>query len=177
MTDNYRARTFALLEKLGLAYVVVDEPPGLSLVKAAGCGSDQSARPRPLSRPPRRELREAEHYHGRALPLPVHGGGTEGLGRGRSAGFAESADRVHVLMNNCYSGDYGVRTARQLAEMLAASREPLRRRPLGYAYLSDCSHSLSFDHLRLVCFPFTAIASAFFWPTMTTSRLPRVTAV
>jgi hypothetical protein len=28
MTNNYRARTFALLEKLGLAYVVVDEPQG-----------------------------------------------------------------------------------------------------------------------------------------------------
>ena len=30
----------------------------------------------------------------------------------------EHADRVHVLMNNCY-GDYGVRNARQLAELLA----------------------------------------------------------
>jgi uncharacterized protein YecE (DUF72 family) len=28
MTDNYRAGTLALLEKLGLAYVVVDEPQG-----------------------------------------------------------------------------------------------------------------------------------------------------
>ena len=33
--------------------------------------------------------------------------------------LAESADRAHVLMNNCY-GDYGVRNARQLAELLAA---------------------------------------------------------
>jgi uncharacterized protein YecE (DUF72 family) len=32
--------------------------------------------------------------------------------------LAEKADRVHVLMNNCY-GDYGVRNARQLAELLA----------------------------------------------------------
>ena len=28
MTDNYRARTLSLLEKLGMAYVVVDEPQG-----------------------------------------------------------------------------------------------------------------------------------------------------
>ena len=35
---------------------------------------------------------------------------------------------------------------------------------------------LSFDHLRPVCFPFTAIAIAFFCPTMTTS-LPQVTPV
>ena len=34
--------------------------------------------------------------------------------------LAEQADRVHVLMNNCY-GDYGVRNARQLAELLAFS--------------------------------------------------------
>jgi uncharacterized protein YecE (DUF72 family) len=33
-------------------------------------------------------------------------------------GLAESADRVHVLMNNCY-GDYGVRNARQLTELIA----------------------------------------------------------
>jgi uncharacterized protein YecE (DUF72 family) len=28
MTDNYRARTLSLLENLGMAYVVVDEPQG-----------------------------------------------------------------------------------------------------------------------------------------------------
>jgi uncharacterized protein YecE (DUF72 family) len=34
--------------------------------------------------------------------------------------LAEQADRVHALMNNRY-GDYGVRNARQLAELLAFS--------------------------------------------------------
>ena len=34
--------------------------------------------------------------------------------------LAEQADQVHVLMNNCY-GDYGVRNARQIAELLACS--------------------------------------------------------
>jgi uncharacterized protein YecE (DUF72 family) len=28
MTDNYRAETLALLERLGFSYVVVDEPQG-----------------------------------------------------------------------------------------------------------------------------------------------------
>jgi hypothetical protein len=42
---------------------------------------------------------------------------------------------------------------------------------------AEQSHAFSFDHLRRVCLPFTAIAIAFFWPTMTTRRLPRVTAV
>ena len=39
------------------------------------------------------------------------------------------------------------------------------------------SNSLSFDHRRPASPPRTAIASARFWPTTTTSRLPRVTAV
>jgi hypothetical protein len=29
MTDNYQARTLALLKKLGMSYVVVGEPQGL----------------------------------------------------------------------------------------------------------------------------------------------------
>jgi uncharacterized protein YecE (DUF72 family) len=113
MTDNYRARTLSLLEKLGIAYVVVDEP----LVNPAGRGSDQSARRRSLPRPERRDLREAEHQRGRAVPLPVHGGGVERR-VGPVRNLTEQADRVHVLMNNCY-GDYGVRNARRLAELLA----------------------------------------------------------
>ena len=39
------------------------------------------------------------------------------------------------------------------------------------------SHSFSFDQRRRVCWPRTAMDSAFFCPTSTTSRLPRVTAV
>jgi uncharacterized protein YecE (DUF72 family) len=35
--------------------------------------------------------------------------------------LAEQAERVHVLMNNCYR-DYAVRNARQLAGLLAQSR-------------------------------------------------------
>ena len=36
------------------------------------------------------------------------------------------------------------------------------------------SRSLSLDHRRSSCLPLTAIASARFWPTRTTRRLPRV---
>src|SRR3954453_5398278 len=39
------------------------------------------------------------------------------------------------------------------------------------------SHSFSFDQRRRVCWPRTAIDNALRWPTSTTSRLPRVTAV
>ena len=36
------------------------------------------------------------------------------------------------------------------------------------------NHSASFDHLRVSTFPLTAIPTACFWPTTTTSFLPRV---
>jgi hypothetical protein len=39
------------------------------------------------------------------------------------------------------------------------------------------SHSFSFDHRRRPETFFTAMATAFFWPTRTTKRLPRVTPV
>jgi uncharacterized protein YecE (DUF72 family) len=35
--------------------------------------------------------------------------------------LAEQAERVHVLMNNCYR-DYAVRNARQLTQLLARPR-------------------------------------------------------
>jgi len=37
--------------------------------------------------------------------------------------LAERAERVHVLMNNCYQ-DYAVRNARQMAKLLGAASEP-----------------------------------------------------
>jgi hypothetical protein len=39
------------------------------------------------------------------------------------------------------------------------------------------SHSASFDHRRRLEMLRTAMAMAFFWPTSTTSRFPRVTPV
>jgi hypothetical protein len=43
--------------------------------------------------------------------------------------------------------------------------------------LGSASHSRSFDHRRRPEMLRTAIATAFFWPTSTTSFLPRVTPV
>ena len=58
-------------------------------------------------------------------PIEQHKNAGQGRRREKSQGWvapirclAEQADRVHVLMYNCY-GDYGVRNARQLAELLA----------------------------------------------------------
>jgi len=39
------------------------------------------------------------------------------------------------------------------------------------------SHSFNFDHLRRPDTLRTAMATAFFWPTNTTSRFPQVTPV
>ena len=43
--------------------------------------------------------------------------------------------------------------------------------------IAVATHSFSFDHLRRPETLRTAMATAFFWPTSTTSRLPRVTPV
>ena len=54
------------------------------------------------------------------------------------AGSPNRQDRVHVLMNSCY-GDYGVRNARQLAELLA--RIPVLGRALE-TEASDAAHPI-----------------------------------
>jgi uncharacterized protein YecE (DUF72 family) len=118
MTDNYRAETLALLEKLGLAYVVVDEPQGfrsstppvvastspLAVVRFHGHNAETYEKPNITAAERFRYLYAEEELKGWVDPIRH---------------LAESADRAHVLMNNCY-GDYGVRNARQLAELLAA---------------------------------------------------------
>jgi uncharacterized protein YecE (DUF72 family) len=117
MTDNYRARTLSLLEKLGMAYVVVDEPQGfpsstpplvastspLAIVRFHGHNAETYEKPNISAAERFRYLYTEEELKGWVDPIRR---------------LVEQADRVHVLMNNCY-GDYGVRNARQLAELLA----------------------------------------------------------
>jgi len=57
-------------------------------------------------------------------------------------------------------------------DLVRGSPTASRAYPLGSA-----SHSRSFDHRRRPEMLRTAIATAFFWPTSTTSFLPRVTPV
>ena len=59
------------------------------------------------------------------------------------------------------------------------ARDLVRGRPDGARPypLGPASHSRSFDHRRRPEMLRTAIATAFFWPTSTTSFLPRVTPV
>jgi uncharacterized protein YecE (DUF72 family) len=117
MTDDHRARTLSLLETLGFAYVVVDEPQGfrsstppvvastspLAVVRFHGQNAETYEKPNIGVAERFRYLYTKEELKGWVAPIHA---------------LAERADRVHVLMNNCY-GDYGVRNARQLAELLA----------------------------------------------------------
>jgi uncharacterized protein YecE (DUF72 family) len=124
MTDNYRARTLALLEELGLTYVVVDEPQGfrsstppvvastsrLAVFRFHGHNADAFEKPNISAAERFRYLYTDEELKGWVEPIRR---------------LAQQADRVHVLMNNCY-GDYGVRNGRQLALLLAGASEDAR---------------------------------------------------
>ena len=55
------------------------------------------------------------------------------------------------------------------------NREARRVAPAGSSSQLDCAiHSANFDHLRVSTLPLTAIPTACFWPTKTTSFLPLV---
>lgn len=117
MTENYRAQTLSLLEELGFAYVVVDEPQGfpsstppvvastspLAVVRFHGQNAETYGKPNMSVAERFRYLYTEDELKSWAAPI---------------RNLAEHAEQVHVLMNNCY-GDYGVRNARQLAELLA----------------------------------------------------------
>ena len=117
MTDNYRAETLALLERLGFAYVVVDEPQGfrsstppvvaatspLAVVRFHGHNAETYEKSNISAAERFHYLYAEEELKNWVAPI-------------RS--LAGQAETVHVLMNNCY-GDYGVRNARQMAELLA----------------------------------------------------------
>jgi uncharacterized protein YecE (DUF72 family) len=115
-----RERTLAMLEELGMTYVVVDEPQGFksSTPPVVACTSSELAMVR---------------FHGRNAET------WEKPGLSAAERFrylydddelakwvpsvrelAGEARQVHVLMNNCYE-DYGVRNAAQIATLLAGS--------------------------------------------------------
>jgi uncharacterized protein YecE (DUF72 family) len=118
MDPDRRQRTLAMLEELGLAYVVVDEPQGFksSTPPVVACTSPDLA---------------AIRFHGQNAETWEKPGLTaaerfrylyseEELERWVKPAreLAQQATQLHVLMNNCYQ-DYGVRNASQLAALLA----------------------------------------------------------
>jgi uncharacterized protein YecE (DUF72 family) len=120
MEEDRRNRTLELLEELGMAYVVVDEPQGFksSIPPVVACTSPELAMIRfhghnaeTWEKP---GLTAAERfrylYDEKELRKWVE----------PARGLASQAAQVHLLMNNCYE-DYGVRNASQIAGLLARS--------------------------------------------------------
>lgn len=116
MDEERQNSTLEVLQRRGLAYVVVDEPQGLT----------SPVPPVVISRAPLAVLR----FHGRnAKTWEKHGVSVTERSKylyskdelkqwiAPIRRLAAQADRVHALMNNCYA-DYAVRNARRLAELL-----------------------------------------------------------
>jgi uncharacterized protein YecE (DUF72 family) len=120
MEADRHSRTLKLLEDLGLAYVSVDEPQGfpsstppvvactseLAVLRLHGHNAETWEKPNITAAERFRYLYSEDGLRGWVGPILA-------LGR--------TAERVHVLMNNCYR-DYAVRNARQLAALLAEPR-------------------------------------------------------
>lgn len=118
MEAERRSETLALLERLGLAYVVVDEPQGfpsstppvvartapLAVFRFHGRNAETWA-----ARVPRAADRFRYLYSDDELRRWV----------GPARRMAAECENVHLLMNNCYA-DHAVRNARQLAALLAS---------------------------------------------------------
>jgi uncharacterized protein YecE (DUF72 family) len=117
MEEKLAARTLALLESLGMSYVIVDEPQGLA----------SSVPPVVAVTSPRLVV---FRMHGHRADLWEKAGvpvverfrylyDREELAPWlpRIAETAERAERVHVVFNNCYA-NYGVTNADEIGEML-----------------------------------------------------------
>lgn len=118
LDDEHMTDTLDFLERHSLAYVCVDEPQGFK----------SSVPPVVAVTAPVAEVR----FHGRnsenwekkgisAAERFRYDYTTEELEEWvpRIESMTDSADDVHVLMNNCYS-DYGIRSARGIGELLDA---------------------------------------------------------
>jgi uncharacterized protein YecE (DUF72 family) len=118
LDEDRRDRTLAMLEELGITYVVVDEPQGfksstppavactspeLAMVRFHGHNADTWEKPGLTAAERFRYLYSEDEL--REWVKPAHE-------------LAEQAAQLHVLMNNCYE-DYGVRNSAQMAALLA----------------------------------------------------------
>ena len=115
-------RTLDLLESCGISYVCVDEPQGfktsvppvvaatakLAMVRFHGHNADTWEK---------KGITAAERFN------YLYDENELAAWTDRIRDLASAADETHVLMNNCYR-DYGVRNARQLAELLGEGLQP-----------------------------------------------------
>jgi uncharacterized protein YecE (DUF72 family) len=125
--EDDRERTLGLLRELGLALVVVDAPPVSGLPTVLEATRDDLAVVRFHGRADAtwnaRNVSAAERFRYLYSQRELEEWAPN-VGR-----LAQSASRVHLLMNNCYQ-DYGVRNAAELAAILAEEASPVG--PNGY---------------------------------------------
>ncbi len=116
LDEDHMNDTLDFLERHSLAYVCVDEPQGFKssvppVVAVTAPVAEVRFHGRNVDNWEKKGISAAERfrydYSRRELEEWVP----------RIQDMAESADTVHALMNNCYS-DYGIRSARQLGELL-----------------------------------------------------------
>jgi uncharacterized protein YecE (DUF72 family) len=117
--EDDRSRTLSMLSDLGLAYVVVDAPSASKLATVVAATTDLAV----------------VRFHGRnnATWRRRGGGAAERFKylynedelrdwQPKVEQLAESAEKVHLLMNNCYR-DFGVKNAADLSALLAGDEE------------------------------------------------------
>jgi uncharacterized protein YecE (DUF72 family) len=114
--EDHRQETLDFLERHGLAFVCVDEPQGFaSSVPPMVASTSGLAAVRFHGRNDenweKKGISAAERFRYEYRPDEL----AEWVPRIRS--LAESSDRVHVLMNNCYA-DYGIRAADIMGSLL-----------------------------------------------------------
>jgi len=119
MDETHAEATLAFLEEHHLGYVCVDEPQGFaSSVPPVTAATSRVAEVRFHGRNAAtweaKGITAAERFN-YDYSEPELAEWVE-----RIAELAERSDRVHVLMNNCY-GDFGVRNAATMADLLAAA--------------------------------------------------------
>lgn len=127
MTEDNRGETLALLARLGLTYVCVDEPQGFpSSVPPLAAATTGLAVVRMHGRNAARWQRGARTAAERFEYLYTADELREWVPK--VLDLAAHTDEVHVLMNNCHA-DYAVRNARDLAELVSDAMRTPRREP------------------------------------------------
>ncbi|HEY3353241.1 MAG TPA: DUF72 domain-containing protein [Polyangia bacterium] len=125
MSEGNRHETLALLAAEGLIYTCVDEPQGFpSSVPPLAAATGDLAVVRLHGRNGARWHRGARTAAERFEYLYPAEELREWVPKIRA--LAERTREVHVLMNNCY-GDYAVRNAREMAELLEEARDGTAR--------------------------------------------------
>ena len=122
LEDDSAPKTLSQLEKLGLAYVAVDEPQGFAssvppVVAATADLAVLRMHGHNTENWQRKGITAAERFKYLYSEKEL----TDWLPQVRT--LAGNARETHVVFNNCYA-DYGVRNARQMGELLGQGLQP-----------------------------------------------------